>query len=80
MNFDACKYIAPAKFQLQSCSFPGRSTSFFPKECELLQLILCYINNADRETSLKLGRLDRQNNRLNRKVKAFVNQKYEYVP
>lgn len=51
-----------------------------PKECELPQLILCSINNADRETSLKLDRLDRQNNRLNRKVKAFVNQKYEYVP
>lgn len=80
MNFDTCKYIAPAKLQLQPCNFPDRYISFCQKECELLQLILCYIDNADRETSLKLDRLDRQNNRLCGKVKAFINQKYEYVP
>lgn len=80
MNINACKYIAPAKLQLQPCNFPDRYISFCQKECELLQLVLCYINNIDRETSLKLDRLDRQSNRLSRKVKVFINQKYEHVP
>lgn len=80
MNFEACKYIAPAKLQLQPCNSPDRYIAFCQKECELLQRILCYINNADKETSLKFDRLDRHSNRLSRKVKAFINQKYEYIP